>query len=214
MQLPAYAVRKHVQFLVDRGVAHHFGAALPAPQDAHLPAQGFSAQTAAASGEQLTIAVAHLLRHLRFVGVHRDDGRAGGSLVLYVCGALGSERLLSVQAGDVLHPGPALREHVPVELRQVRRLEARALDRGLAAVDPGQLIGINMTAYNLPGTCDTAKPPLPLIASIGTIGLVSIRLARLSTSCALLRHRVVRGEHHSVLAPAVGQPLHVYMALD
>ena len=28
------------------------------------------------------------------------------------------------------------------------------------------LIGINLTARNLPGTCETAKPPLPLIAIV------------------------------------------------
>ena len=35
------------------------------------------------------------------------------------------------------------------------------------------LVGINITAENIPGTCETAKPPLPMIASIALIGMQS-----------------------------------------
>ena len=38
----------------------------------------------------------------------------------------------------------------------------------------GNLVGINMTAKNIPGTCEVEKPPLPMIASIALIGTQSV----------------------------------------
>eukprot|EP01084_Bolivina_argentea_P113653 202538_1 len=37
----------------------------------------------------------------------------------------------------------------------------------------GNLVGINLTTKNIEGTCDVAKPPLPVIASIALIDIVS-----------------------------------------